>query len=94
MAKHTVDTSLNTKPVSVPAEQADYLPKMPLARGNAKAGDPVPQNQPVSSSVTVSGVPQDDGNCPEPMPVPASSVFTPPPARVGRPSEPMPNPQE
>jgi hypothetical protein len=41
MAKHTVDTSLNTPPVSVPASAGDRLPRMPNAPGNAKAADPV-----------------------------------------------------
>jgi hypothetical protein len=77
---------------AIPAAAADPMKKMPLAPGSIVR--PATNNQPVSSSVSVSGAPADTGGIPPAMPVPATSVYTPPPARVGRPSEPMSPPLE
>jgi hypothetical protein len=85
MAKHTVDTSLHGKPVSVSADQVRQHPsimEMPYARGSAKAGDPVPSNPTVTPQTTVRNVSQDDGGCPSEMPVPNSAVYQEPPAKV------------
>ena len=90
MAHHTVDTSRAAEqpkvagiPVTRENTRHPNLRDMPNARGNAKAGDPVPQRN-AQQKERVVGVDRSATRheaIPE-MPIPVSSQFIEPPAKV------------
>ena len=83
MPRITVDVS-QVQPAgagSIPASQADYLPKMPPARGNAKAGDPVRQVDAQQKDI-VAGIQRPTIPAIEDLRVPASSQYQDPPSKV------------